>query len=43
MLERDTDASATSEVLKWVREGGYTIRVDESGSGIFKRNGKSEC
>ena len=32
---------ATSEVLKWVREGGYTIRVDESGRGIFKRNGKN--
>ena len=34
---------ATSEVLKWIREGGYTIRVDESGRGIFtvgKRNGK---
>ena len=29
---------ATSEVLTWVREGGYTIRVDESGRGIFKRN-----
>ena len=32
---------ATPEVLKWVREGGCTIRVDECGRGIFKRNGKN--
>ena len=32
---------ATPEVLKWVRKGGCTIRVDECGRGIFKRNGKN--
>ena len=37
MVEKAMGAS--QEVLKWVREGGYTIKVSDEGRGIFKRNG----
>ena len=41
MVEKWKAMGASQEVLKWVREGGYTIKVSDEGRGIFKRNGKT--
>ena len=40
MLERWRDYGADEEILKWIKEGGYKIKVGEGGKGINERNSK---
>ena len=40
MLERWENYGADAEILKWIREGGYRIKVGEGGKGIKQRNSK---
>ena len=42
MVEKWKAMGASQEVLRWVREGGYTIKVSDEGRGSFKRNG-TQC
>ena len=38
MYEKWKAAGASAQVLRWIKEGGYTIQVGEDGRGIFRRN-----
>jgi hypothetical protein len=38
MYEKWKAAGASAQVLRWIKEGGYTIQVGDDGRGIFRRN-----
>ena len=40
MLERWENYGADAEILRWIREGGYRIKVGEGGQGIKQKNSK---
>ena len=40
MLQRWQDFGADKEVLQWIRQGGYRIKVGEEGMGIREKNSK---
>ena len=41
MYERWKAAGADAEILSWIKQGGYEVRVSDDGArGIFKKNGK---
>ena len=41
MYEKWKAAGADREILSWIKQGGYEVKVSEDGStGIFKKNGK---